>query len=555
MSGKIISLRESNCKNCLKCIRNCPTKAISFEDGQPTIIEDQCLACGRCYLICPQSAKEIRNEKELIRNWLMSEEKVVISVAPSYLAVWPNFNKLKQALLELGFYAVEETAQGAAYASNEYDRLINENKLSNIIETCCPVIVSLVEHKYPELISQLSPVPSAMIIHGKMLKERYPDCKVVFLSPCIAKQKEIIDERNSGSIDAIISMNVMDEWLMDIDDYESSELKDSNIARLFPVSGGIIKTLHDQNIYKTLSIEGLERCEEAIKSIANGHLKGYFFEMNSCLGGCFGGPYLHSYRDNEWLATTRLTKFENDSKPVYTLNEELNIIYEDKMIETPKYQEYQIIEILKQLGKTSKDDELNCGACGYDTCRDKAIAVLQGYADPNLCLPFALEKAQSMSNLVMSNTPNAIIVVDKEGIVTDINPAAIAMLTLQNYSVKGFSISSLLPHDTFLNGIDNINEQLNFTYEYEVYNKILQHAIIPLIKEEAYLIILMDLTEDKKQKDKMREIQKETIDSTQKVIDKQMRVVQEIASLLGETTAETKVVLTRLNNAINEDNK
>lgn len=555
--SSIISLEENNCKSCLKCVRHCPTKAITFENNRPEIIESECLSCGRCYLYCPQNAKEVKSDLALVKAWLKAKEEVVISIAPSFPIVWPNYGKLKQGLLELGFKAVEETAKGAAVVSSKYSALLEQGEMQNIIETCCPVIVRLVETRYPRLIPQLSPVASPMIVHGRMLKEAYPNAKVVFLSPCIAKQNEMLDLRFAGAIDAIISMPDMDEWLLDTDLYDENDVvEEPNIARLYPVSGGIIKTIENFHEYKRLSVEGLERCEAALKSIDNGHLKGFFFEMNACLGGCLGGPYLYAYNENEWLAQSRIFKQVRGKKIKY-LATDINTTaeYEDKFVPSVTFSEEQIEEVLHLMGKANFASQLNCGACGYNTCREKAIAVLQGKSDPKHCLPYALESAESISHLIIEHTPNGIIVLDSSRKIKEINPSAIKMLHLQNFSVKGFEVEAVLPSGQIRDVLDHLDQVRYFIEEYPDHQLVIEHAVIPINEENASVIILMDLTEKTQQEERLKQLRRDTVASTQRVIDKQMRVVQEIASLLGETTAETKVVLTNLNKTIDGDIK
>lgn len=541
--SSIITLRENDCKSCLKCVRNCPTKAISFENNRPEIIEEECLSCGRCYLICPQSAKRIASDLMKVKAWLKAGDRVVISVAPSYPIVWPNYSKLKQALLELGFYAVEETADGASVVSSEYMKLMEEGKMVNIIETCCPVIVTLVQTHFPNLISQLAPIDSPMIVHGKLLKKKYPDAKVVFLSPCIAKVKEAKD----SCVDAVISMPEMDDWLMDTELYEDVKMAEDKIARLYPVSGGIVKTFSDMHKYKSLAIEGIERCVTALQSISNGHLKGYFFEMNACFGGCLGGPHLYAYKENEWLAQTKIMGQEQAEKiRPFEVELALHRQFADCSLPPCEFSEEQINEVLVSMGKAGYARQLDCGACGYNTCREKAIAVLEGKSDPKQCLPHAIENAESISNLIIEHTPNGIIVLDSRRKVKEINPSALRMLRLQNYSVKGFEIEAVLPSLQLAGILNDLKKVEYFVEDYADLHKTIEHAVIPIAEENASVIILMDLTEKKAQEEQIKKLQYDTIASTQKVIDKQMRVVQEIASLLGETTAETKVVLTNL---------
>lgn len=551
----LITLVEYNCKSCLKCVRNCPTKSIRFENNHPYIVEEECIHCGNCYLCCPQSAKEIRSDLDLVKSWLSAKEEVVISIAPSYQVIWDNYAKLKQNLYKLGFSAVEETARGASVVSAQYGALMHEKKMNNIIETCCPTVVEMIEKEYPELVSCLAPVASPMIVHGRMLKKKYPNAKIVFLSPCIAKQHEVMDERFSDAVDAVISMPDMDEWIMNSNESISYEMdEEENIARIYPISGGIIKTIDDFNGYKSLVVDGIRRCRAVLESIKNGHLNGYFFELNACEGGCLGGPYLLAYKDNEWLAQSRISEYENGTKIKADKAEFTSAQFKDKSVKKPVFSEYQIHEVLCSMGKADRSKRLDCGACGYDTCRAKAIAVLEGKSDPKHCLPYALENAQSVSNLVIQHSPNGIIVLDSDNKIKEINPSAVRLLGIQNYSVKGFEIEAILPSEQLMDILHRKVQDVSYMVE-EIHGgeKVCNIAALPLGDEQSYVLILMDLTNQREQEKKMKKLRKETIESTQKVIDKQMRVVQEIASLLGETTAETKVVLTKLNKAIDGD--
>lgn len=550
----LITLVENNCKSCLKCVRSCPTKSIKFERNHPYIIEEECIHCGNCYLHCPQSAKRIHSDLELVKSWLTAKQEVVVSVAPSYQVVWKSYTQLKNSLLKLGFSAVEETAKGAYVVSSEYGTLLKEKRMNNIIETCCPTIVELIEKEYPELIPYLSPIASPMIIHGRMLKEKYPNAKVVFLSPCISKQHEILDPRFAGAVDAVISMPEMDEWILKRDIQIEEEPVEENIARIYPVSGGIIKTLEDLNGYKTLAVEGIARCRALLDSIKDGHLNGYFFELNACVGGCLGGPYLTAYSDYEWIAQSKISEFEKSSKIKPDSFEFTKASYESKKVDKKRFTEYEIHEVLSSMGKQDYTKRLNCGACGYNTCRAKAIAVLEGKADPKHCLPYALENSQSVSSLIIEHSPNGIIVLDKYNKIKEINNSAKHLLGTQNYSVRGFNVEAVLHYPPLIGAINRrLDEVTYYVVDTHGGEKVCEIALVPLKEENAHVLILMDLTAKREQEEKMKKLRQETIDSTQKVIDKQMRVVQEIASLLGETTAETKVVLTKLNKAFSGD--
>ncbi len=556
---KYIKLKEANCRNCLRCIRVCPTKAMSYINHQPTIIEDECILCGECYKVCHHSAKKIISNFQKVKGWLAQGEQVIVSVAPSFVTVWPNFQWLKAQLKAQGFYDVEETANGAIMVSKEYNKLINEKKMRNIISTCCPAVVSLVEKEYGDLIDCLAPIVSPMIAHGKDIKKRYPNAKVVFLSPCIAKEKEANDSRFDGAVDATLNVEEVVKWI-GVDpgiDGGWDEISQP-IARLYPTPSGILKTLADDDNYKRVNVEGVNRIKECLEAIRSGMLEGYFFEMSACNGSCVNGPLLSHFKHNEWLGQSLIRDNVEKAKPIQVMSndEDLAAKWEKQDIYRPQYSEEQIQDILNLMGKNVKSKEFNCGACGYETCRDKAIAVLDGKADPKLCLPYALEHAQSVSNIIIKNTPNGIIVIDNNNLIKEINPAAMYMLHLDTINPIGMPIEAILNKDEFaefLKSKQNSNETQYFRAYYEEYGKTFDHAIMRLSDEDYYVVILMDLTVQETKEKIMKKMRSSTIEITQQVIDEQMRTVQEIASLLGETTARSKVALSKLKKAMEDE--
>jgi iron only hydrogenase large subunit-like protein/uncharacterized Fe-S cluster-containing protein len=564
MDKQYIQLQEANCRNCMRCVRICPTKAMTYVDYQPVIKNEECILCGKCYLVCPHDAKRVFSDLAKVKRWLKDGEKVIVSLAPSFASVWPNLVGLKASLLELGFYDVQETAVGANIVSQEYTKLIREKKMKNIITTCCSSVVYLVEKYYPELVDQLAPVVSPMIAHGMKIKEDFPECKVVFVTPCIAKQKEADENKYEGIIDATITMG-------DFNDYLQGNLKDELIAdvkwdnieggisRMYPTPGGIIKTLSTElsNEYYLINVEGSERIKRTLESIKNGELEGYFIEMSECDNSCLGGPLLSHFKHNEWTARSVIYKNVNLDNKVIVLDEKLDYFgnYKAENLIKFDYNNDQIKDILYLMGKSSKEKELNCGMCGYETCREKAIAVLDGKADPKICLPNALEKAQSISNIIIENTPNGIIVLDKNNNIQEINPAAIHMLNLGDINPKGFPLITVLPSVELEKEINETQKVQYVEHKYDNLGVTIEHAIMKLAESEMVILILMDITVNIAKDRIIKEMKQQTFKITQDVIDSQMRTVQEIASLLGETTAKSKIALTKLMKVIEEDEK
>ncbi|MBO7702926.1 MAG: 4Fe-4S binding protein [Solobacterium sp.] len=558
--NQYIRLEPSHCHNCLRCVRACPTNAMTYLKNQPSIIEEECILCGQCYSVCPHDAKAVLSDLSQVKEWLRSGEEVIVSAAPSFVAVWPKFAALVRILENRGFTTVRETAEGAKLVTTAFINLINEGTMENIITTCCPAVNALVEKEYGELTQYMAPVVSPMIAHGRLIKQEHPNAKVVFLSPCIAKFREIRDERFAGAIDACIGMDELLKWISgDLQETEEADWKEfeGSIARLYPTPAGILNCFsHDNRRYKYIDVEGVDRIKKVLDAMKEGTLKGYFFEMSACIGSCIGGPLLSHFKHNEWLGQSVIrenvdmnAKISGGELPV-----DLGAEWRPEDIWRPNHTEEEIQEEMIRLGKITPDKIHDCGACGYETCRLKAIAVLDGKADPRICLPEALERAESLSNVVIENTPNGIIVLDKDLNIREMNPSGRKMLNLEMINPTGMPIMSVLPDDALERLIRMTGRKTEYIrISYEAYGKLFDHAIVNVESQELYVVILMDRTEENSKEEKMRMMRERTIDITSSVIDEQMRTVQEIASLLGETTAKSKVALTRLKRAMDED--
>ena len=476
-----IQLSEANCRNCLRCVRVCPTKAMTYQNHQPTILEDECILCGKCYAICPHSAKKVHSDVDQVRQWIAQGQPLALSIAPSFASVWPDYPRLKRQLKAIGFQVIEETAVGARLVSQAYMKLIEEHQMKNILSTCCPAVVTYVEKNFPELVDQLAPVVSPMIAHGYDLKERYPGVKTVFLTPCIAKQKEAADPRFAGAIDAVLTMPDLSVWLKDEpvnEDEEQSEVRweslKASTVRMYPTPGGVIRTLSSSDeVYERVSAEGMDRVRDALKSIAQGHMEGYFFELSACEQSCLGGPLLCHVDHSEWRARSAIRRNMDpqDQVRLAQLPANLRAKWQADPIERNTHTEEEIKDMLFLMGKTTREKELDCGACGYESCRAKAIAVLEGKADPKLCLPYALEHAQSISNLIIENTPNGILVLDEHNCVREINPAALNMMNLQEIDPIGMPVESILPDQGLHELLQDFVGVQYYRCEYPQYHK------------------------------------------------------------------------------------
>lgn len=563
-----IFFKEVNCKNCYKCIRSCPVKAISLKDDHAQIIEDACILCGACLQSCPQNAKSVNSEVDKVKSFLEKRQKVYLSIAPSFPAAFniKNEKNMYKLFKKLGFTFAEETAIGADRVTLEYHKLLLKKNMTNIIETCCPVVVSLIEKYYPELIPQLAPVVSPMIAHAKMLKDMYGSrIKVVFLGPCLAKKQEYKDNQNDDLIDGVITFEELEKWLqeegLDFNQMEEEfeEIDPHNIiSRFYPAPGGVIKSLGNTRKYnyKFIKFDGIDKCMEILNEVRDGNVKGYFIEMNSCSGGCLGGPCRNSNCGGYLETREKLLSYISSSIE----GEDFHNKYDDRISMEKKYfdksnlnkipDEAILRSILKKTGKFSKDDELNCGACGYQSCRDKAIAVYNNKADVLMCLPYMRTRAESISNVIMSSTPNAIFAVNEELCIQEANTAAQMLFCLRYNEIQNKPITDFLDCPDFQSVLENHKDIFDKKYSYEKYSIIVEQSILYIRENNLLLIVMKDITKDELKRQERHKVRDETIEIAQKVIEKQMIVAQEIASLLGETTAETKVALTNLKNSI-----
>lgn len=563
---RVIDFKDASCKHCYKCVRHCEVKAISVENEQAHIMKDHCINCGHCLEVCPQNAKTFASDMDRVKGYLRQGMKTIISIAPSYLGVleYDKPGQVVDALKRLGFYEVRETAEGAALVTREYRKLLAEKKMPNIITTCCPSVNDLIEKYYPSLAPMMAPVVSPMIAHGRLIKDIYgEDVKVVFLGPCIAKKEEAIgDERVRGAIDAILTFEEIVKWWRTegIDIHQCEDLPMGNpspkVNQLYPISGGVITSvlagITDDQYYK-VHIDGLKACMELFAELEKGEVSGCFFEVNVCEGGCIKGPASDKWQQSLIKAKMDLegqVKHREEADGIDGRNIVLYKEFRDRGVhdKQPSAQELQIV--LRAMGKYTKADELNCGACGYPTCRAKAIAVYQKKAEIGMCLPYAVAQAESMSNIVMDVTPSMILIIDKDMRIRECNKKARELLGVSREEALERYIFEFIDDKDIADVLATKKQIIHKKLNLDMMKLKVVESIIYIDSLESVLVTYQDITREEKAKEQHYNLKMETVEMAQKVIDKQMMVAQEIAGLLGETTAETKVTLSKLRDSI-----
>ena len=554
-STEFIRLKKANCVNCYKCIRHCPVKAIRFSGGQAHIINNECIECGQCFVVCPQDAKSIYSEVSKVKMYMSSGEDVYVSLAPSFVA---NYNTgiecMREALVQLGFKGVDETAVGATIVKREYDRLLNEDKKDVVISSCCHSINLLIQKYYPNELCYLADVVSPMQAHCKKLKEDYPNCRTVFIGPCISKKDEA--ERYEGIVDAVLTFDELSSWLNEqgiILREDKDDMADTK-ARLFPTTGGILKTMAADNPdYTYIAVDGVENCMRYLDDIEKGGIHKCFIEMSACVGSCVGGPLMENNKtlDNV-IAVNKYAgpyDFDVEQPHVNNIRKQFDII----ALESRNPSEEQIRTILNRMGKFTAAQELNCGGCGYDTCRKKAVAVFQEKAELSMCLPYLRGKAEALTDNITNNSPNGIFVLN-EKLEQQINPSAKRILNIRrDTDVLGESVTRIMDPELFVDVLEsgnNVVNELRYLADYRIYVEM----TVTYDKEARVLICIMrDVTDEQLEREKRVDVIRQTAEVADTVVEKQMRIVQEIASLLGETAAETKIALSKLKESISNE--
>ena len=555
-----LTLKKSNCKNCYKCIRHCPVKSIRFSGNQAYIIGNECIMCGQCFVVCPQDAKQIVDETEKVKVLLQSDDPVIVSLAHSFIANYEGvgIESMRKALKKLGFFDAEETAIGATIVKKEYEHMINEEDRDIIITSCCHSVNLLIQKYFPAELPYLADVLSPMQAHCRDIKRRYPDAKTVFIGPCVAKKDEA--QYYEGIVDAVLTFDELTAWLKaeNIELESNTSEKDENSrARFFPTTGGILKTFTEENPHYTyLAIDGTENCIAALRDIENGNIHRCVIEMSACVGSCIGGPVMEKFHRSpikDYAAVAR-SAGEKDFAVAQPDPIELRKIFTAIGRKNPQPSEEEIREALRQMGKTKPSDELNCGSCGYDTCREKAIAICQGKAEISMCLPYLKDKAENFSDTIVRNTPNGLIVLNEKLEVQQINRAALKILNLRLASdILGDQVVRVMEPGDFVSVLSKgsaIHNKRVYLAEYEKY---VDETIVYDNEYRLLICILRDVTEEETQREKKESISRQTVEIADRVVDKQMRIVQEIASLLGETAAETKIALSKLKESISDE--
>ncbi|MEG0813774.1 MAG: [Fe-Fe] hydrogenase large subunit C-terminal domain-containing protein [Clostridium sp.] len=566
----IIDFKAAMCKHCYKCVRGCEVKSIMIRDGHAYIMPNRCILCGQCLQICPQSAKRLSSELDKVKEFIKDKVPTVLSLSSSYIGLfhYKSRGQVKAALKKLGFTDVRDSAEGAALVTEEYVKLLEQGTMKNIITTACPSIVDLIEIHYPELIDYMAPVLTPSGVHARMIKKEYGEkTRIVFAGPCIAEKKEIRPVRQEECLDAVLTFEEINKWLQEekiqIEQCEAEDFEETHLgANLrYPVSGGLLTAVsvmeQKQDNYRKFYVSGVRDCLDVCEAMKTGEVKDCFIEMNACHGGCINGPAtgcaVSSFKvklDMEAILPRGRANLSNVGIWADRIAMERHFSDHSQKENLPT--EEEIRAILAKTGKLKPEQELNCGACGYPTCREKAVAVYQKKAELNMCIPFLHEQAKSLSHLVMETSPNIIMVLDENMKILECSAAVEKYFSKKRREMRGRFLDEFLDTEDVKAVFETHTSIHSKKVTYPEYHLTTLQNIAYITRSNLVIATFIDVTKDEELAQKEHEKKMETMELAQKVIYKQMMVAQEIAGLLGETTAETKTTLTKLCSLIDD---
>lgn len=559
----VVFTNKAKCRDCNRCVRVCPVNAIKIENSQAQVIPERCIDCGTCVIECPQKAKIYLHSLHSVLNWLEKGEKIAVSIAPSFASVYDDWerSRLPSALRAAGFSYIAETSTGAYQVAHHTKKLIESKPNATHICSSCPVIVSYVEKYAPKQLDQLLPIVSPMHIHARMLKEKLRGYKVVFIGPCIAKIRESMKEDVAKYVDAALTFENLNELFQkrktsldccDISDFDERAGKDSLV---FPLEGGILKTARLDSGFMNENIISVSGSAEVIDAINNANCddEKFLIEPLFCKHGCINGPAIPN-KKNHFANRAKIIRYNN----LNNNKKEVELIASEKMtrkfsIDTPNtienFSDDDIYKILKKTGKANTEDELNCGACGYDSCRLKAKAVLQGIAEEAMCIPYMRQIAEQKNNILLRNDPNGVIFLNDKLQITYLNPSFKKMFFCSDQLI-GRPLSYLIDTAPFEKLISEKQQVVKVEIKYPNYRINCHQICYRLQEENLYIGIFVDITNFRINEEKLKSIKKDTILQANELLEHQVKMAQEFAHSLGESSAKGEMLLEKLINAI-----
>ncbi len=565
-AGQVVFTNKARCRDCYRCVRVCPVKAIRMHEGQAFVDEERCISCGTCIRECPQGAKTFRNDVDRAARLIASGKPVAASIAPSFASVFRDWerHRLASALRKLGFSHVAETAIGAFHVASAMAGIVAEQAGHPHIATACPAVVNYVERYQGDLIKYLLPVVSPMLAHARHIKKKLgPDTKVVFIGPCVAKKAEAERPEHAGLVDCVLTFVELLEWLgrenITLASLEESRFDEEpeGDARFFPLLGGAVRTAHmntDLLTKDVLDVHGFQDTREALESV-NGGDRALLVEALLCPMGCINGPAIPGERN---LYDRRLDvldfagRHKGKTPSVQPSREDLATTFQATRVETSDdISEDQIRQVLEKTGKSRPEDQLNCGACGYSSCREKAIAVVRGLAEPEMCIPYLRHLAERRTDKIIETSPNGIVILDEKLTIVSMNPTFRRMFMCSE-AVCGKRISYLMDPEPFERLASGDEDFIESIVKHDKYGLVCHEKLYPLREDRQYVGIFANITKSQADREKLDQLRSETVRQARDLLEHQIGLAQKIAVFLGESTSRGEELVEKLVQLANE---
>ena len=551
----------NECHDCYRCVRDCPVKAIKIENNHASVIPEKCISCGTCVKVCPANAKCVRSDLERVKNLINSGKEVYVSLAPSWRGVFEmSAQKMIAILKRLGFKDISETALGAQEVSIKTAEMLNNTESGLWISSACPVIVDYIRMYKPEFSKYITPIGSPARTHAKMLRQTYgEDIGIVFIGPCIGKKKEA--DEPDGLIDLAITFEELKIWINDqIPDISQIQKDDrfefvpysAHEGALYPIDGGMNTTIRKIGIKdeaQLLEVCSIPAFEKALNNLEPEKLnRPIFVEALACEGGCIAGPCISTDKASISIVSDVLTKVKKRDDIPKTTDYVVNYEYTPAEVTESKYSLEEITKTLKKIGKHTAEDELNCGGCGYSSCRELAVALLDGVAEPSMCISYMRKIAMRKAAAMLRCMPAAIVMVDNNMNILEASESFMKMFTGDMYEIfkarpdglTGAAIDRIVEFSDLFRTILKTGKDLHKEH-YNVNNRLYDINAFTIEPNEIVGAIITDVTQTETTREKISEKAKE-------VISKNISIVQEIACLLGEHMVETETLLNSIAN-------
>lgn len=555
--GPVVFTNKAKCRDCYRCLRMCPVKAIRLQNGQASVVPELCIGCGTCIRECPQGAKRYRNDLESAIRLVKSGVPVAASVAPSFAGLLKEWERMRvpAALRRLGFAYVGETATGAWHVAQQTATCASKPGQTPMLCTACPALVNYVTAYRPELSEWLLPVTSPMVAHARMIKKASPQMAVVFIGPCVAKKTEAA--HSDGAVDVALTFDELLQWFqregVDLAALEESSFDDvpPESAGLFPLQGGLVETaeLDGRAISdSTLSVSGFDEIRQALDSLVQRPHR-VLLEALFCPQGCINGPGVSDTSVpvfDRRLAVMEYSRFRHSQRPAASESASITLgDFPSAPAPLTCVDEEAVRQLLEETGKARPEDQLNCGACGYPSCRAKAEAVLRGMAEKEMCIPLMRHLAEKRTDLIIETSPNGIVIVDEHLNILHMNPA-FRRFFLCSDAVLGKKVSYVFDPEPFERLAAGEKTQIETTQRHESYHLVCHEIFYALKEDKQFVGVFVNITNTQTSKLKLRDLRSNTVLQAQELLKHQHQMALQMAKFLGESTAQGEALVNSL---------